>query len=588
MVHREITMNDLGFKDEEALGTVKSVDTGSVIVQVGNVDQLRKLQVNRLVVLQSARPGQHLIGIVNKITRTAAVQNIRHGFEADISEEANSVRVSLIGTFLDVLGNKKNIFRRTLETVPEIEARCFSLEGEKLTWFMRTIASIASDDKNKLTLGHYTLDDSADAYLSGNKFFQRHAVIVGSTGSGKSWTTAKLLEQVAMLPNANAILFDIHGEYKTILADGVKHFKVAGPEEVKKKLDLKDSVLHLPVWLLNYEKLITLLVDRSDQNAPNQSMLLSRTITAAKERYLEGLKDHKDVLSSFTVDSPIPFQMSEVLKTLNELNNEMVEGKRGEKQGEFHSKLGRLIQRIENKISDRRLGFMFGGLEKTYEYKWLEDFISSLMAGSDQQSDRKGGVKIIDFSEVPSDVLPLVVSMVSELVFSIQQWTSSEKRHPIAIFCDEAHLYIPESYSGGSAAEASLLAFERIAKEGRKYGVGLVIISQRPSEVNKTVLSQCNNFIAMRLMNSDDQAVVKRLLPDSLGGFSDLLPILDVGEALVVGDASLLPSRIRVAEPNCKPDSGTIDFWTRWSTVSIPNNLKSSVESLRKQSRSSK
>lgn len=581
-------MNDLGFKDEEALGTVKSVDTGSVIVQVGNVDQLRKLQVNRLVVLQSARPGQHLIGIVNKITRTAAVQNIRHGFEADISEEANSVRVSLIGTFLDVLGNKKNIFRRTLETVPEIEARCFSLEGEKLTWFMRTIASIASDDKNKLTLGHYTLDDSADAYLSGNKFFQRHAVIVGSTGSGKSWTTAKLLEQVAMLPNANAILFDIHGEYKTILADGVKHFKVAGPEEVKKKLDLKDSVLHLPVWLLNYEKLITLLVDRSDQNAPNQSMLLSRTITAAKERYLEGLKDHKDVLSSFTVDSPIPFQMSEVLKTLNELNNEMVEGKRGEKQGEFHSKLGRLIQRIENKISDRRLGFMFGGLEKTYEYKWLEDFISSLMAGSDQQSDRKGGVKIIDFSEVPSDVLPLVVSMVSELVFSIQQWTSSEKRHPIAIFCDEAHLYIPESYSGGSAAEASLLAFERIAKEGRKYGVGLVIISQRPSEVNKTVLSQCNNFIAMRLMNSDDQAVVKRLLPDSLGGFSDLLPILDVGEALVVGDASLLPSRIRVAEPNCKPDSGTIDFWTRWSTVSIPNNLKSSVESLRKQSRSSK
>lgn len=579
-------MSIFKYEDSEALGHVKSVDTGSVIVQVGNIELLRKLQVNRLVVLQSARPGQHLIGIVNKITRMVLDKPLPKGFEGleAASDESNTVRISLIGTFIDVIGDKKNIFRRTLETVPEIEARCFSLEAERLTTFMRTISSIAGGEENKLILGHYTLDETAEAFLSGNKFFQRHAVVVGSTGSGKSWTTAKLIEQKAALPSANAILFDIHGEYKTLKSDGIRHFKVASPDDVKNKKKLQDGVIYLPVWLLNYEKLITMLVDRSDQNAPNQAMLLSRTIVDAKKKYLT---DHNktEVLNNFTIDSPIPFAIADVLKELNELNTEMVEGSRGQKQGEFYGKLGRLIQRLENKISDRRLGFMFGGLDTTNSYDWLNSLVGLLMGGSSQQQDKKGGVKILDFSEVPSDILPLVVSLVSELVFFIQQWTPSEKRHPISIFCDEAHLYIPEHYSGGSAAEASLNTFERIAKEGRKYGVGLVIISQRPSEVNKTVLSQCNNFIAMRLMNSDDQSVIKRLLPDSLGGFSELLPILDVGEALVVGDASLLPSRIRITEPMSKPDSGTIDFWTKWCLEKVDSQLESSVEAFRRQSR---
>lgn len=574
------------YEDAEALGYVKSVDTGSVIVQVGNVELLRKLQVNRLVVLQSARPGQHLIGIVNKITRIINDKQTIKNFENvdSIADESNTVKISLIGTFIDVLGEKKNIFRRTLETVPEIESRCFSLEAERLTLFMRTISSIAGEEKNKLVLGHYTLDESADAFLSGNKFFQRHAVVVGSTGSGKSWTTAKLIEQKAQLPSANGILFDIHGEYKTLNSTGIRHFKVASPDDVSNNKSLKEGVIYLPVWLLNYEKLITMLVDRSDQNAPNQAMLLSRTIVDAKKKYLtENKKD--DVLKKFTIDSPIPFSIHDVLKNLDDLNKEMVQGTRSEKQGEFHGKLGRLIQRIENKMSDRRLGFMFGALDTTNDYGWLKTMVQMLMGGTSQQDDKKGGVKILDFSEVPSDILPLIVSLVSELVFFIQQWTPSEQRHPISIFCDEAHLYIPEHYSGGSIAEASLNSFERIAKEGRKYGVGLVIISQRPSEVNKTVLSQCSNFIAMRLMNSDDQAVIRRLLPDSLGGFSELLPILDVGEALVVGDASLLPSRIRIAEPISKPDSGTIDFWTKWCLNEVKNSLETSVEAFRKQSR---
>ena len=194
------------------------------------------------------------------------------------------------------------------------------------------------------------------------------------------------------------------------------------------------------------------------------------------------------------------------------------------------------------------------------------------------------GVKIIDFSEVPSDVLPLMVSLVARLIFSIQQWIPKDTRHPIAFFCDEAHLYLPEK-TGNTIEAAGLENFERIAKEGRKYGIGLVVISQRPAEVNRTILSQSNNFIAMRLTNAEDQSVIKRLLPDSLGNFSELLPILDIGEALVVGDASLLPSRIKIDEPILKPDSATIDFWDEWLNDKNKDVISDAIEALRKQSK---
>jgi len=142
---------------------------------------------------------------------------------------------------------------------------------------------------------------------------------------------------------------------------------------------------------------------------------------------------------------------------------------------------------------------------------------------------------------------------------------------------------MPSHREAGGIADAALRSFERIAKEGRKYGVGLVVISQRPAEVSRTVLSQCNNFVALRLTNAEDQSVIQRLLPDSLGGLTGVLPILDVGEALVVGDASLLPSRIRIQQPNARPSSGTVEFWNEWSSREPIEAIDQSVRAWRKQ-----
>ncbi|MCX4033194.1 MULTISPECIES: ATP-binding protein [Aeromonas] len=575
-------MSIFNFKDEEALGKVASVDTTNVIVEVENVDQLKRLQVNHLAVLQSSRPGQHLIGLITQVTRKRVIESIINDGINDQNSELNLCRITLIGTMLDRDGVRENVFRRTLESVPEIDANCFSLEGENLTGFMRTLSNVAAGG-NSLTLGKYTLDEHAVAYLNGNKFFQRHAFIGGSTGSGKSWTTAKIIEQMSGLSTANAIVLDLHGEYAPLVGDGLQHFKVAGPADVEAKRTIDDDVLYLPYWLLSYEALVSMFVDRSDQNAPNQAMIMAREINQAKQKYLED-NDQQEVLKHFTVDSPVPFSLDVLIGRLNEINVEMVPGAKAgtEKQGDFFGKLARMISRLENKISDRRLGFMFNGGGDILDFGWLEKFTNAVLGSTGENG--KAGIKIIDFSEVPSDVLPLIVSLVARVTFSVQQWTPSELRHPIALLCDEAHLYMPQRNMADSADDISLDIFERIAKEGRKYGVSLVVISQRPSEVNKTMLSQCSNFVSMRLTNAEDQGVIKRLLPDSLGGFSDILPTLDTGEALVVGDASLLPSRIRIDEPKNKPNSGTVNFWDEWQNPVKEKRLSIAIENWRKQS----
>ena len=558
----------------ELLGTVESVDTSTVIVKVENDDKLRGLQVNHLISIQSSKIGQHLIGLVSKIIRKSAYSDPT----TDIVPELgfNIIKVILIGTHFDKSAGKENVFRRSLATIPTINAECHLIHGDRLKQFMQAISSIpAGEDTVSLQIGNYSIDEDATAWLNGNKLFQRHAVIVGSTGSGKSWCVAKILEQVASLKSADAILFDIHGEYSPLQGDSFTHLKVAGPND-----GMQDGMLFLPYWLLTYEEMLSLMLDRSDNNAPNQAMMFSSAVIEGKKEFLRNA-GKAEMEANITLDSPVPYSLDILLETLKAKDKEMVPGTRGEKQGAYNGKLTRFIQRLESKQKDKRLNFMFASENDLLSYDYMSILCNKLMLPS---ANGKKGVKIIDFSEVPSDILPLIVSLIARVIFSVQQWTTVEHRHPIAIFCDEAHLYIPAN-TEKSIDDASLVTFERISKEGRKYGIGLVVISQRPSEVNRTVLSQSNNFIAMRLTNVDDQSVVKRLLPDSLGDYAEMLPILDIGEAIVVGDASLLPSRIRIAPPEMKPRSATIDFWDEWSKESTSVDIDGAIEALRKQSK---
>lgn len=567
-------MSIFTFNDNSYVGTVQAVDTASVVVSVENETVLSNIKVNNLVIINASKERQTLIGMVNKIIRKFN-DLIQLEDDEEITTE-DIVKINLIGTLLDKDGVDTNVFKRTLESVPEISSKCYCMDDKNLTSFMEVISSTSQCSGTPLNIGKYALSKHADAYLDGNKFFQKHAVIVGSTGSGKSCTVATVIEQIALLKSSNAILFDIHGEYSPITGDNIKHYRVAGPNDT-----YSDDVLFLPYWLLTYEEMMSMMLDRGDNNAPNQAMLFSKTVLQKKKEFLSN-NGLEEMVDDITIDSPIPYEMGKLIDQFVFYNEEMVDGAKAntKKKGDYNGILSRFIQRLENKISDKRLNFMFSQDENLINSDYMNELCQKLLLSA---SDG-GGIKIIDFSEVPSDILPLIVSLIARIIFSVQQWIDKEKIHPIAIFCDEAHLYIPQNVKQGMES-LSLMSFERIAKEGRKYGVGLVVITQRPSEVDRTVLSQSSNFVAMRLTNADDQNVIKKLLPDSIGNFGDLLPVLDVGEALVVGDASLLPSRILVKRPDPEPNSSTIKFWDEWSKESVDNLIDKAVDSMRKQSK---
>lgn len=557
-------------EETSLIGKVQSVDTGNATIKVDNEDLLNSVQVNQIVQIRSTKTNEKIIGLISKIMRKAVSDKVDNDAEPDTLIE-NVIKVNLVGTLKEKEGTEKNKFKRTLNTVPSIDADCFLLQGAELSAFMDIIST---DSKNPLTIGKYTISDGSKANLDGNRFFQRHAIIVGGTGSGKSWTVANILEKASQLKSTNCIVFDLHGEYSPLkeLNNSVL-LKIAGPSDTP-----NDDIIFLPYWLLSYEEMESLLLDRSDTNAPNQARALFDLILKYKKSTLE--KEGEDeILNNFTVESPIPYKISDILVELNDLDNEMVPGARAgsEKQGPLNGKLTRFIQRLISKKSDKRLNFIFNSGDELLDFNWFSQLASQLL-----EYGNNNGLKIIDFSEVPSDILPLITGLVGRLVFSLQQWMEENKRHPIALFCDEAHLYLP-TVPSSSIEEKGLHAFERIAKEGRKYGVALVVISQRPSDVNKTILSQCGNFVAMRLTNPEDQNVIKRLFPDNLGDFADLLPILDVGEGLVVGDASLLPTRVILDKPSIKPKSATIDFWDEWSKSKPENGIKNAVAALRKQ-----
>ncbi|WP_458411468.1 ATP-binding protein [Schinkia sp. CFF1] len=568
------TINDI-----ESIGQVTKVDSYSVSVSVIDENKLEQVNVNGFVILYTSNPNIRLIGRIDRVLQSGVDYYITEDGQEEVFNNAE-VYINVLGTLKGVgAGRQTATFNRSVETLPEISSRCFLLNSERLTSFTRLITNETINQGTPLILGSFTMANGAKAILDGNAFFQRHAMIVGSTGSGKSWTTATIIEQVAELQNANMIVFDLHSEYSPLDEhDNIKVFRIAGPGDLN---DPDDDVIFLPYWLLGYEDMLALILDRTDENAPNQAMAFSNTVIEAKRQTLitEGLNEE---LETFTIDSPVPYDISFVIDELTRLNNERVinPGTNREINGPFNGKFSRFLPRLHSKRSDRRYGFLFNLNEEHLQTDYLSSLVSKLMRMADDESV---GVKIIDFSEVPSDILPVVISLVARLVFQVQQWSAKEERHPIALVCDEAHLYLPSGQNADAAEARALSHFERIAKEGRKYGVSLLIISQRPSELNTTIMSQCNNVISLRLSNQSDKTAVCNLLPENLGGIQDMLPTLGIGEAIVVGDSCLLPSRIKIKEPVNKPNSNSVKFWDEWGEGGNQQNLDNAVRNLRRQ-----
>lgn len=544
--------------DTNCIGIVENVDTRKVVVQVENESVLNTLKINDIVVLGGSNSDEKLIGILTKVTKKKIDFDETEQDEGIVYSSDYCI-INLVGSFYNKYGVvNENKFKRAINTYPEINSKVYQANEATMKMIMNAISGKETEYKS-LEIGHFASNRDVAAILDGNRFFQRHACIVGSTGSGKSYTVASILEKTNELPYANMIVFDLHGEYNELsYADQIK-------------ICDEPEGLHIPLWFFNYEEIHSLFVESSEGTSTNERAAVINYILRAKKEYINN--NMSEVSEEIvTADTPIPFSAEDLIEYLENQNILEVEtgeiyktgenkGQAKTKKGQYYDKLTNLITRLRTKMDDKKYGFVFNEKD-TINADYLNQFAKRIMGNT------KYRIKVIDLSEVPSDMLAIIIGIVTRIIYDIQFWITPSKdevRHPLVLVCDEAHIYMSNDMSKMKAVEKkSLEIFEKIAKEGRKYGIGLLIVSQRPAELNTTIMSQCNNIVSLKVTNDRDKSAVAAMLTDSLVGIVEMLPNLDVGECVVVGDAIMLPSKIILDKPKEKPKSATIDFWDRW------------------------
>lgn len=507
-----------------------------------------------------------------------AGESLKVGSYLRISDNDNAVLIAIIENF-SIEVNDKGERKHLIQAFPLgiIKDNKFIRGGDSIAIppkkvepareeEIKKIYEQSIDPKEVFTFASLSANHNIRIPVNGNKFFNKHIAVIGSTGSGKSHTLATIIQKAISeksgefaLNNSHVIIFDIHSEYKSAFPDA--NF-----------IDVKNLVL--PYWLLNSEELQELFLD-TDSNDHNQRYIFKDAVVNNRKEHFKGSDDEK---SKIHFDSPLFFDIDYVLENAISKNTEVIDtgeeyvsgAKKGQPkttQGSLHGKLTNFVNRLENRINDRRLDFLLSEKSKIISF---EETLKSLIGYKDGSNKN---ITIIDLSGVPFEVLSITVSLISRILFEYGYFykrlrnskNPTEKVNndiPLLLVYEEAHKYVPNSDL--AKYRSSKNSIERIAKEGRKYGVTLLLASQRPSEISETIFSQCNNFIAMRLTNPNDQGYVKKLLPDTLGSLIDKMPSLKAGEALLIGESIILPSIVQIDECKLPPSSNDIPYWELW------------------------
>jgi uncharacterized protein len=269
-----------------------------------------------------------------------------------------------------------------------------------------------------------------------------------------------------------------------------------------------------------------------------------------------------------TIDTPVYYDLSEIRAKMQFLDSEKVTSGATSKEGPFYGKFTRFLVRLDGKLNDPRYTFMFRP-KKYIQSITINDLLSKILG-----ADGSAQVTVLDLSGVPFDIVNTIVSLLARIIFDFNFWNPNRRDFPILLVFEEAHNYLPSNLNTTAAARKTV---ERIAKEGRKYGVSCMVVSQRPVEVSETILSQCNNYVILRLTNPLDQNYVRRLVPDTFASFTDVLPSLRQGEALIVGEAISMPMRVQIDYPDPEPDSSDIKFYEKWKQSDAKTKIEEVV-----------
>lgn len=578
------------------LGLVSAVSSSSVVVELAASVE------SGIVVLEGRnyRIGQvgsfvkiplgynHLYGVISESSETSTVDS-----DSTMSSERKWIKVELVG---ESIGGS---FDRGISEYPSIGDHVhFVVESDLKLIFRKHLNS-------HFQVGRLSSSEGIEISLDLDKLVARHSAILGSTGSGKSTSTASILRSMVIkpdgspLPSARVLLIDIHGEYGPALSDVAKTFSIMPSGE---------NQLYIPFWCISPDMLIDFLCN--NPNDSQRSLFMDKTVDEKRLGVVENNIKHIDV-EKITSNTPLPYRLKKIWYELchedgvNYSDNAMTTpaySPGGE--GAFDDLVApKFLPPGAGQSLPKKGGT--GAMKRQLDLmksRLLDTQYSFLLEPGDWNPDKEGKIKkdlsglledwlghdkpitIFDLSGMPSARLTLLLGAVLDIIFESAVWgrnvAEGMRERPLLIVLEEAHRYLGKSESGYSKEMV-----QRIAKEGRKFGVGAMIVSQRPSEIDETILSQCGTIISLRINNSTDRGIVKAAMSDGLAGIVDSLPILRTGEAIIVGEAAQLPTRCRfnILPDDKYPNSGDPKIGEKWNTGRSDEDYSTLVRAWRNQ-----
>lgn len=448
--------------------------------------------------------------------------------------------IQLLGEMMGATGDKPSAFARGVSAYPTLGAPVLAATKEDIA------VIYARPNTWTLPIGSLYQDPGRTTYLMSQEFLSKHSAILGTTGSGKSCALTLILRSLLSAhQNGHVVMLDPHGEYAPAFGDLAEC--------------IRPETLQLPHWLLSFDELIEVLCSRDPLARSHEIPILKEVVLGAKRDFL----GTSDQLATLTVDTPVPYRLSAVLSRISDAMGKL-------DRPDSSLPYLRLSTTIENLRRDRRYNFMFDGLA-------VRDNMTEILSRILRIPVEGKPITILDISAVPSEIVNVVVSLLCRLIFDFASWSDRAEAIPILVVCDEAHRYIPRDESLGF--EPTRRSIARIAKEGRKYGVSLCLVTQRPSEISETILSQCSTVFALRMNNEKDQNFVASVLPDSAAGLLNALPTLRQREAIVVGEGVAHPMRVRFAELEARfrPKGEAANFPKAWEDDSKGRDFLAAV-----------
>lgn len=493
----------------------------------------------RIVALLDGAKAPRIGELVKITTVNSTVFGFVTGLSIDIPStsgvELRRVELEVVGE-IDHRNNGRAIFQRGVATYPSLDDPLLPAAQDDL----RRVFTRPGRQEDGARIGSLHQDPTIPAVIVPAELLGKHFAVLGTTGAGKSCAITTILRAIlGQHPAAHIVILDPHNEYAGAFP---------GQAEIVTPQDLE-----LPYWLLNFEELREMVIGTGSPQPDADAVILNQVVTEAKRN----LASDPETAMAITIDSPVPYRLSDVAKIIDGALGKL---DRPSDIAAFH----RIKERFQHMQQDRRLAFMFpgGGGAAALQGLITRDSMAKILGRLFRVPVAGRPVTVLDTSGVPAEILNVVVSLLARMSFDFALW--NEQRAPILLVCEEAHRYAPEDERAGF--EPTKRALSRIAKEGRKYGVSLCLISQRPSELATTVLSQCSTIFALRMTSQKDQEFLAAALPESSHGLMGELPSLRNGQAIAVGEGVALPTRIdfdRLAEEH-QPHSRTAPFATAW------------------------